>query len=518
MSELWGYARVSSEEQQLDCGALRKQIERLRGAGCEKIYWDVQSRTTEVRDGLQRLIDDLNSSTGQVKALVFTRIDRIGSSSKLFYSLLEILRAKNIKLQALDQSFDVDSIGGELTIDMLLAAAKFEVKMLRSRLKVEREHRISQGKAHNQAPFGYRVEGEKYVRDELLCVCLLEGKHELRVWEVARYIFDSFLIEGTVNAACRKIHADFGISVFEAVDKDKEVINHLITDDNLEAFSFVPTKSRSLRYPWTGLRFSLMAIRNILVNPVYAGGTPFNTVEEMPSKNGKRHRNKKHFDKWQIIWDTHPDTAIISRLEHEQIKTRVRNNNKWSGNELSDPNPFAHILKCSCCGATMTRSGKYKSLTGNRYKFQCRRYRTGGCKRKKMINSHKLEEQTVAILVAEANRLASAVNTFNLQEETQEPPELLSLRDTLAALENLPSNPNIEQAKRGIQTEIAALLNQAQAESANQEDIKERLIKMFSTRRFWDSLSLKDKKEVLSSLIRRILVDNGRVISIDFLY
>ncbi|NJL09687.1 MAG: recombinase family protein [Calothrix sp. SM1_7_51] len=91
----WGYARVSTEEQTLDSDALDKQIQRLKEVGCSRIYWDIKSRTTESRDGLNRLIEDLkNSAASEVHSLKFTRIDRIGSSSRLFYSLLEVLKSK----------------------------------------------------------------------------------------------------------------------------------------------------------------------------------------------------------------------------------------------------------------------------------------------------------------------------------------------------------------------------------------------------------------------------------------
>lgn len=520
MRESWGYARVSLEEQQSDGGALRKQIERLRSAGCTKVYWDIQSRTTEVREGLQQLITDLKSSpNGKVKSLVFTRIDRIGSSSKLFYSLLEILRLKRIKLQGLDQSLDADSLGGELTIDMLLAAAKFEVKMLQSRIKSERKHRRNQGKSHNIAPFGYQVENLRYIRDKNPCVCLIDGRREFKVYEIARYIFDIFFEVGTVNGTCRKMHEIFGITLSIAPRISNSPINHLITEQNLETVQFVSAKNSPLRYPYSGLRFSVMSIRNILVNPVYAGGTPYNTVTETVIKEGRNGRtsNHKHFDQWEVVWDTHPEEAIISRLEHEQIKTKIRNNqnNKWGANDNSEINPFANLVKCARCGAAVTRQNKHRTPTGNSYRSQCRRYRIAGCDNKKMIENRSLEKQVIELLILEAQQLA---NMVDLNDESQEPPEVLSLRDTLASLEKLPPNPNIEQAKRGIKGDIAALLKESQSITASQRIVKERLITMFSNRRFWEGLSPKDKKQVLGNLVRRILVDGNQVIRIEFLY
>ena len=96
MTEKWFYGRVSTIEQQEDRNALKKQLERGKNVGCDRFYWDIQSRTTEVRAGLQQLIDDLKiSSKGTVSDLIVTRIDRIGSSSKLFYALLKYRNNNN---------------------------------------------------------------------------------------------------------------------------------------------------------------------------------------------------------------------------------------------------------------------------------------------------------------------------------------------------------------------------------------------------------------------------------------
>ena len=212
MTEKWFYGRVSTIEQQEDRNALKKQLERGKNAGCDRFYWDIQSRTTEVRAGLQQLIDDLKiSSKGTVSDLIVTRIDRIGSSSKLFYALLEVLRSKNIRLVALDQTIDTESLGGELTIDILLAASKFEIKMLSSRVSAERKHRMVQRKSHRFAPFGWKVVNDAYVKDESWCVSLLEGKRSFRVWELALFIFNVFAECGSARKTCNLLNEMFGI-------------------------------------------------------------------------------------------------------------------------------------------------------------------------------------------------------------------------------------------------------------------------------------------------------------------
>jgi DNA invertase Pin-like site-specific DNA recombinase len=510
--ESWGYARVSSEEQQTDKGALRKQIERLRDAGCSKIYWDIQSRTTEVREGLQQLINDLKASpTGKVKSLQFTRIDRIGSSSRLFYSLLEVLRARGIKLITLDQGVDPDSLGGELTIDMLLAAAKFEVKMVTERLKSERRHRVNQGKSHRVAPLGYCIQNDKYVRDPSPCVCLIEGRKELTVSGLARHIFDTFFECGSVAATVRKLHADFGIQTQALGWGKSKASSQMIGDDDLDEMAFTPTKSgHPLRYPWTGLRWSVSGLKVLLVNPVYAGGLLFDTY--VKSKG-----NRKHFDEWKVKWGTHDDEAIITYAEHERVKQMIRENrsNRWVSREDNDINPFSNLLKCAHCNASMTRHAKRVNKDGETiYYFQCRSYKAGSCTNKVMISSKILDTQVVDLLAQEAERLANLVEED--EQPMEEPPEVKTLRASLNNLETLPPNPGLNQAKNVLREQIALALASQNNTSKHSRIAKGRIVQAFSNKSYWQGLQHVDKRTILNGCIKRIFVDGNFVTDIEY--
>ncbi|MEH2439901.1 fdxN element excision recombinase XisF [Nostoc sp.] len=513
--ENWGYARVSGEEQQTDKGALRKQIERLQDAGCSKVYWDIQSRTTEVREGLQQLINDLKtSSKGKVKSLQFTRIDRIGSSSRLFYSLLEVLRSKGIKLIALDQGVDPESLGGELTIDMLLAAAKFEVRMVTERLKSERRHRIDQGKSHRVAPLGYRIHKDKYVRDDSPCVCLLEGQTELTVSNLARYIFNTFFECGSVAATVRKLHSDFGIETKAFAWNKPETSSRIINDDDLDKIVFTPNKANHpLRYPWSGLRWSIAGLKALLVNPVYAGGLPFDTYVK---SKGKR----KHFDEWKVKWGTHDDEAIITCAEHEQIKQIIRGNrhNRWASRDDNEVNPFSNLIKCAHCGGSMTRHAKRVNKDGQAiYYFQCRLYKAGSCSNKNMISSKILDIQVVNLLAEEAERLANLVETDE-QPVVEEPPEVKTLRASLNTLETLPSSSGIEQIKNDLKEQIAIALGITNNASKQSLIAKERIIQAFSNKSYWQGLEAQDKRAILNGCIKKIFVDGKFVTAIEYRY
>ena len=511
MNERWFYGRVSSIEQQEDRDALKKQLERGKNSGCVRFYWDIQSRTTEVRDGLQQLINDLKVATkGRVSELVVTRIDRIGSSSKLFYALMEVLRGKNIKLIALDQTIDTESLGGELTVDILLAASKFEIKMLSSRVSAERKHRMAQRKSHRFAPLGWKVVNDNYVKDDSWCVCLLEGKRCFRVWELALFIFEVFNQCGSVRKTCDTLNKMFGTSNKVEARSGKKTRKHVIDRENLEVADFSSNKKNNFkRYPWGSLQWSPSGLKNFLVNPVNAGGTPFNVTTKSPS--GKQ---LNHFDKWDCNWDTHE--GIISREQHEQVKRVIRSNanNRWVGSKRV--NPYANLLKCSNCGGALTRtSGQLKRGGKFIHYYQCSHFPLGRCDRKEMIRSDYLDEQVADLLVKEATRLAGMVNLE--EEKRQEPIEVKELRETLAGLEKLPVNPFVEKAKDGIREQIASILSLNEKVTTRSLLIREELSQMFCDREFWETRTPDDKKRILNRFVRRIIIDKRVVTGIDFL-
>ncbi|MCM0591623.1 MAG: fdxN element excision recombinase XisF [Gloeotrichia echinulata IR180] len=512
MTEKWFYGRVSTIEQQEDRNALKKQLQRGKNVGCDRFYWDIQSRTTEVRAGLQQLIDDLKiSSKGTVSDLIVTRIDRIGSSSKLFYALLEVLRSKGIRLVALDQTIDTESLGGELTIDILLAASKFEIKMLSSRVSAERKHRMVQRKSHRFAPFGWKVVDDCYVKDESWCVSLLEGKRSFRVWELALFIFNVFAECGSARKTCNILNEMFGVSGKVDAKSPKSKGNHRIMPNDIEQLDLFPNNKKTYqRYPWTSLQWSPAGLKNFLVNPVHAGGTPFNVTKSSPS--GKQ---INHFDKWDCNWDTHE--GMITRERHEQVKRTIRQNlnNKWAARQ-EDINPFANLLKCGRCGGALTRMSsrrdRHRQYTAY---YQCTYYSLGRCDAKEMLSSPRLDSQVADLLVGEATRLAGMVDLG--EDKHQESSEVKELRETLAGLEKLPTNPFVEKAKDGIRDQIASILSLNENMTKRSLLVLEELVQMFRDREYWDSRTSEDKKRMLNRLVRRIIVEGRVVLGIEFL-
>jgi DNA invertase Pin-like site-specific DNA recombinase len=509
MQEVWGYARVSTDEQADDEGALIKQMRRLRSAGATKIYYDVESRTSDKRKGLLQMIEDINTSlSGKVSKLLFIRIDRLTSSSITFYLLMDALKKKEIQPMALDEPFDLSSIGGELTIDVRLAAAKYEVKMLGMRVKKDLDTRRANKKPHWNAPLGYVVEKDKYKFNHNPCVCLIDRKVEMTVADVAKVMFDIFFEVESIAETARRLYELFGISAINT-SKITSSKNNVITEDDEIVLSNINKASSygsSLRYPYTGLKWSITGLRSILVNPVYAGGTPYNTQ--------KASGHRKPFDEWDIAWDTHED-CIVTREQHFKLKGIIRHNrnNRW-GTKQEYVNPFEFLVKCTHCGGAYTRQSKklVKKAGFIRHHYQCSFYRAGACNNKKMISSDSLERQIIAFLVKEAEQLSVLIETEEIEVENS---IVNRLKQQLQMLEAIPNNPAIEKAKDDIRNQMKNAIAVKTNIVKSSVIARERVISAFNDDEYWAELPPEDKRNILRECIKKIVVDGNRVVNVE---
>lgn len=519
--ESWGYARVSTDEQAQDKDALLKQMQRLRDAGSNKIFFDIDKRTKHDRKGLLNLIQAVQDLpiNHNIKFLQFTRLDRVAASQIIFYKLISELQKKKIKPLALDDPFDLDSVGGELTVDIRLDVAKHEVKMLGLRIRKERELRRKEKKSHFYAPFGYKVESDKYVFNNDPCICLIENKQELSVVEVAQLILKIFYQVGSCTQTAKRLNELFGVGSKCSDKYIRKSGNYLIDEDDpltqKTLSKKVDAKSHAgLRYPYSGLRWTTTGIRDWLTNPVLAGGTPHDTVKE----NGY----KKSFDEIKVFWNTHDNQALITFQQHQEIKATIRSNRKnaWASNGDRDPqklNIFQGLIFCAKCNAKFVKVSTYQCRKDGVYKsyYQCTYYlKSRMCQHKTAITNLDLEDQIIDFLVKEAERLSI------LGEQTSTPvtesKELLQLRSQLQALESIPGkNPAIEIAKEGLRLQITELLDSEEKSNHALLISRERIVIAFSNKDFWKGIQNPvDKKRLLRGCIICAVVDEGKVVEV----
>ena len=129
MSRLIGYARVSTQEQDLNL-----QLDALEKAGCakDKIFIDKISGAKAERPGLEKCLAEIQPGD----TLLVWRLDRLGRSMPHLVSLVEDLRTKKIGFKSIcDGAIDTTTASGELIFNIFSSLAQFERRLIQERTK-----------------------------------------------------------------------------------------------------------------------------------------------------------------------------------------------------------------------------------------------------------------------------------------------------------------------------------------------------------------------------------------------
>ena len=125
MSQLYGYARVSSADQDLTI-----QQAALKAAGCTVIRAEKASGTS--RNGRSEL-ETLMQFLRRGDTLVVTRIDRLARSMGTCRTSSMSCGRRGVHLKATEQPIDTSSAAGKAFLRMLGVFAEFETNLRRER-------------------------------------------------------------------------------------------------------------------------------------------------------------------------------------------------------------------------------------------------------------------------------------------------------------------------------------------------------------------------------------------------
>lgn len=127
MAKIYGYARVSSVEQDL---ALQREALNRAGVNPDLIF--AEKVTGTKRDGREKL-DLLLKIADKGDTIVITRIDRLARSMRDLQNIVHELKTKGVALRATEQPIDTTTAAGKAFFDMLGVFAEFETNLRRER-------------------------------------------------------------------------------------------------------------------------------------------------------------------------------------------------------------------------------------------------------------------------------------------------------------------------------------------------------------------------------------------------
>jgi DNA invertase Pin-like site-specific DNA recombinase len=141
MNQLVGYARVSTQDQELNL-----QLDALEKIGCQKskIFIDKISGAKAERPGLDKCLTELQKGD----TLVVWRLDRLGRSMHHLVLLIENLKEKGISFKSIcDGAIDTTTASGELIFNIFSSLAQFERRLIQERTRAGLQAARDRGKS-----------------------------------------------------------------------------------------------------------------------------------------------------------------------------------------------------------------------------------------------------------------------------------------------------------------------------------------------------------------------------------
>ena len=139
------YCRVSTEEQDADKQEyICQNYVDSKGFEIYKVYKDVISGSKSSRPAFNQMLEDMREFS--FKAVIVTKLDRIGRSLQHLLSIFDELQNKGIEFIAVTQNIDTSNAAGKLQLHILSAFAEFERNIISERTKEGMKRAIGVGK------------------------------------------------------------------------------------------------------------------------------------------------------------------------------------------------------------------------------------------------------------------------------------------------------------------------------------------------------------------------------------
>ncbi|MDK3159867.1 recombinase family protein [Kamptonema cortianum] len=520
MRQTIGYARVSTREQSENQHALEHQINRLKEQKINRIFFDIDSGANSGRENLLQVLNLVRK--GEVEALVATRWDRLTRDQLLYINIKQLFTECGTRIIFLDQGeADLTTASGELNADLQVMFAVHERRMLRERVKRGFEQRRKKKVAWTRAPWGYRIENDKYVLDDRPLICLLEERPDnyLDLYEVPDR-------SPKLIAISRAQIAKDAIEIFNRVKRPTKALSCLYQKYGVQSkrvpcknsksnltLAEQPEKQRLEQHK------KLQGLSSVLTEEllIWSGGGHFKEWLQNPVLRGhtaycktrKKTKSKPPQD-WEIHYDTHPDQRLMTDEDFQEIQDTLRSNSRKFA-PFGGTFYLTGLIYCDRCGhkCVLKRSPQYKY-------YGCR-HSSVTCTNRGCVRLHKIDRAIIDAIFQTALFLQQSKNPQ--LEFNNEPLELFQLKQDLLELEQHPSietNLALKRAKYELVKQIESLSAQRQqlnfATATALEIIHHPQASKYP---FWFTLTEAEREVVYEKLVRRVTILAKEVVSVE---
>lgn len=134
---VYGYARVSTNGQDLYGTSLEDQVDVLKQSGAVEIYADAYTGTSMKRPNFDKLLSVIQDGD----TLIVTKMDRLGRTSEGIISLIKGFLKRDITVRVLNMGTIENTPVGRMIVTFLAGFAEFERDLIVERTKAGKEYK-----------------------------------------------------------------------------------------------------------------------------------------------------------------------------------------------------------------------------------------------------------------------------------------------------------------------------------------------------------------------------------------
>lgn len=332
------YTRVSTQEQAKEGYSLDAQLRSLRSF-CEAleytivgIYEDkgISGKSIEGRPAMIRMLEDAKSNKFQ--EVIVWKINRLSRKQLDMLKIVDTLEKLNISVRSITEPFDTSNAAGRLLLNMLASIGEFERETTIDNLKQGMRQRALSGYTNGGRILGY--DSIKTGENQSKCILQINTVEA----ETIKLIFKIYVSGRGYKYIANRLN-ELGLT----------------------------TKN--------GNQFNIYAVRDIIMNPTYAGYVRFNNYVD----NSKK-RKKGADNEYVFVEGKH--SPIIDKNTWDIAQKRIQDNTARQKKIHKGFALLSGLVKCPDCGKSMVIGRVSKKMDNGEKKvyryYQCCTYKNYG--------------------------------------------------------------------------------------------------------------------------------------------